>query len=177
MSERKDHKDNLQSFSIRHTEECDLPEVMQLYADARVFMAEHGNPNQWGPTVWPPEDLIRRDIVQRKSYVCTQEERIVGVFFYDYGADIEPTYAVIEDGAWIGRSEYGVIHRIATAVDTRGVGRYCINWGLEKSGHLRIDTHPDNTVMQSMLEKCGFTKCGIIYVEEDDYPRYAYELV
>ncbi len=29
----------------------------------------------------------------------------------------------------------------------------------------------DNVVMQNLLKKLGFTRCGTIYVEEDDYPR------
>jgi len=36
--------------------------MMAAYQYARTFMAEHGNPNQWGPTNWPPEELIRADI-------------------------------------------------------------------------------------------------------------------
>ena len=35
---------------------------MEIYAYAREYMAAHGNPDQWGPTNWPPEDLIREDI-------------------------------------------------------------------------------------------------------------------
>jgi hypothetical protein len=31
--------------------------------------------------------------------------------------------------------------------------------------------------MQQLLSKLGFEKRGIIHVEEDDYPRYAYEKV
>jgi hypothetical protein len=31
--------------------------------------------------------------------------------------------------------------------------------------------------MQNLLSKLGFTRCGIIYVEEDEYPRYAYEKI
>lgn len=176
MPEKKVNSMNEQNMYIRHTEEADLPRVMALYAAARVFMAEHGNPNQWGPTNWPPEALIRRDIESGKSFVCMLDGRVAGTFFYDCGEEIEPTYRQI-DGAWIGGSEYGVIHRIATDVDTHGVGRFCIHWGQAKSGHLRIDTHPDNHVMQSMLTKCGFTRCGIIHVEEDDNPRYAYEWI
>ena len=34
---------------IRHSKEEDLPRMMEIYAYARDFMAEHGNPNQWGP--------------------------------------------------------------------------------------------------------------------------------
>ena len=55
---------------IRPTTLDDLPQVMEIYAYARSFMAWHGNPNQWGPTNWPPEALIRRDIAEGKSYVC-----------------------------------------------------------------------------------------------------------
>lgn len=38
-----------------------------------------------------------------------------------------------------------------------------------------MDTHGDNVVMQRLLTKLGFIHCGTIYVEEDDYPRLAYE--
>lgn len=42
--------------------------------------------------------------------------------------------------------------------------------------HLRIDTHEDNKVMQHVLEKYGFVRCGIVYVS-DGSPRIAYELL
>ena len=87
-------------MQIRKSHTEDLPRMMEIYAYARQFMAEHGNPNQWGPTNWPPEELIRADIAAGKSYVCIHEGRIVGCFFFQYGPDIEPTYRVIEDGAW-----------------------------------------------------------------------------
>ena len=31
------------------------------------------------------------------------------------------------------------------------------------------------TVMRNLLEKLGFLPCGTIYVEEDDFPRLAFE--
>ena len=37
------------------------------------------------------------------------------------------------------------------------------------------DTHGDNIVMQNLLKKLGFNHSGTIYVEEDDYPRLAFE--
>ena len=40
---------------------------------------------------------------------------------------------------------------------------------------MRIDTHGDNKVMRHLLQKPGFVHCGTIYVEEDDYPRLAFE--
>ena len=32
-----------------------------------------------------------------------------------------------------------------------------------------------DVVMQNLLAKLGFTRCGIIHVQEDDDPRFAYE--
>jgi len=160
---------------IRRATEADLGRIMQVYAIARTFMAEHGNPNQWGPTSWPPEELVRRDIAQGKSHVCEHDGRIVGVFFYDFGLDIEPTYASIENGTWLDAGPYGVVHRVASDGSVKGVGSTCLNWAFDQCGHLRIDTHGDNTVMQRLLEKLGFTHCGTIFVEEDDYPRLAFE--
>jgi L-amino acid N-acyltransferase YncA len=42
-------------MKIRKTTEKDIERVMDIYAYARKFMAEHGNPNQWGKRNWPPE--------------------------------------------------------------------------------------------------------------------------
>ena len=33
----------------------------------------------------------------------------------------------------------------------------------------------NNTVMRNLLEKLGFLPCGTAYVEEDDFPRLAFE--
>lgn len=163
-------------MKIRKTTEADLERVMAIYARARIFMAEHGNPNQWGPTNWPPEDLIRQDIRQGKGYVCLDEdERVIGSFFFDFGPDIEPTYRDIEDGTWREDSPYGVVHRIASDGSRKGTGAFCINWAYSQCGHLRIDTHGDNRVMQDLLTGLGFEKRGIIHVVEDNYPRFAYE--
>ena len=192
---------------IEHAVIADLPRIMEIYACARRFMAENGNPRQWGPTNWPPESLIRSDIEAGNLYVCVKDEgdvkadtveagqasaydsqvsvcrgevsahrRVVAAFFYIVGADIEPCYAGIEDGAWIDPSPYGVVHRIASDGSVKGAGSFCIRWAYEQCGHLRIDTHPDNRVMQGLLAKLGFRRCGIIHVVEDNDPRYAYEL-
>ena len=161
---------------IRRSEIQDLDRIMEIYAYARKFMAEHGNPNQWGPTCWPPEDLIRRDIAAGCSYVCESNAgKIIGTFFFTQGPDIEPTYREITDGAWLDGSPYGVVHRIASDGSEKGTGMFCLDWAYGQCGHLRIDTHGDNAVMQNLVKKAGFVHCGTIYVEEDDDPRLAYE--
>ena len=164
-------------MEIRHSTEKDLDRIMMIYEYARRFMAEHGNPNQWGPTNWPPEELIRSDIANENSYVCTCEDKIVGTFFFDQGQNIEPTYHVIENGTWLDDSSYGVIHRLAGNGTVNGIGSFCIEWAFRQCGHLRVDTHEDNRVMQNLLKKNGFLYCGIIYVREDHCPRLAYEKI
>ena len=70
-------------MQIRHATEEDFPRMMEIYAYARQFMADHGNPNQWGPTNWPPEALIHQDIAQGCSYVCEEDGRVIGVLDID----------------------------------------------------------------------------------------------
>ena len=164
-------------MKIRLATEKDIPQIMKIYEYARRFMAEHGNPNQWGPTNWPPKELIHCDIANGNSYICTYEDKIVGTFFFTQGKDIEPTYNIIENGAWLDDSPYGVIHRLAGNGIVNGIGKFCINWAFEQCGHLRVDTHGDNYVLQNLLKQSGFVHCGTIYVKEDCYPRLAYEKI
>ena len=161
---------------IRKSTERDFDRMMEIYASARQFMKDNGNPNQWGPTNWPPEPLIHSDIQDGNSYVCVNDAgTVIGTFFFVQGKDIEPTYREITDGDWLDGSSYGVVHRLASDGSEKGIGTFCLNWAFEQCGHLRVDTHGDNKVMQRTAEKLGFVHCGTIYVEEDDYPRMAYE--
>ena len=166
---------SVETASIRKTERGDLDEVMAIYAYAREFMASTGNPDQWGRNCWPPKELIQKDIDEGKSYVLKDEERILAVFFYDFGKRIDPCYDIIEGGEWIEDSPYGVVHRIAAAPQAKGAGQKCILWAYEQCAHLRMDTHPDNKVMRHVLRKLGFSQRGIIYVKQDPDPRYAFE--
>ena len=163
---------------IRQSTEQDVSRMMEIFAYARDFMAAHGNPTQWGPSNWPPEELIREDIRREKSYVCVNdEEKVVGTFFFDYGEAIEPTYATIDGGAWIAPDTYGVVHRIAADGSGKGIGAFCINWAFEQCRHLRVDTHEDNIVIRNLLTKLGFNYCVIIYVLKDNSPRMAFEKI
>ncbi|HNZ83431.1 MAG TPA: GNAT family N-acetyltransferase, partial [Sedimentibacter sp.] len=47
-------------------------------------------------------------------------------------------------------------------------------WCFEKCRNLKIDTHRDNIPMQNLLNKNGFIRCGIIYLENGD-ERIAYQ--
>lgn len=158
-------------MQIRKTKLEDLAEVMKIYAGAREFMARTGNPVQWGDG-YPQEELVREDIRKGISYVAEYDGEIETVFVYFAGDD--PTYHYIENGAWKNDAPYGVIHRIASAGKVKGSGSHCLQWGFSQCGNLRIDTHDDNVVMQHVLEKNGFERCGRIYTENGS-PRIAYQ--
>lgn len=160
-----------ENWQIRKTEPEQLPYVLELYAKARTFMAEHGNPHQWGDS-YPEQSLVEQDIRDGNSYVCMVEGRIAATFYYHLGED--EAYRRIEDGQWLDDKPYGVVHRITSDGQTKGAASFCLNWALEQCGNLKIDTHRDNTVMQNCLKKNGFAYCGIVHVE-DGGERLAYQ--
>lgn len=156
---------------IRLAEEVDLEDILNIYAKAREFMRNTGNPTQWGDN-FPEKDLLVSDIKQRQLYVFVEDNIIHGVFAFIVGED--STYNVIEDGEWLSDDLYGTIHRIASDGKVKGVFERVVLFCFDKINHLRIDTHHNNKVMQHLIEKSGFIKCGIIYVS-DGSPRIAYE--
>lgn len=158
-------------MKVRKAEINDLETMMEIYESARKFMAKTGNPTQWG-NGYPKEELLRSDIAAGISYVAEQDGEIECTFVYFEGND--PTYQVIENGGWLNDRPYGVIHRVASRGKVKGAGVTCILWGFEQCGNLKIDTHDDNKVMQHVLERAGFVKCGRIYTE-DGSPRIAYQ--
>ena len=156
---------------IRRASFRDLLEILDIYAFARSFMAQNGNPNQWGNTN-PPRRQLEADIERGELYVVVRDGCIRGVFAFILGDD--PTYGYIE-GAWHSSLPYGTIHRVA-GNGAGGIFSSVFRFCLGQIGHLRIDTHHDNRIMQHVIEKAGFRRCGVIYVE-DGSPRIAYEYV
>ena len=83
-------------MEIRKTEQEDLDQVLALYEEARRFMRDHGNPDQWG-NVHPPAEMVQEDIRAGKSYVCVEDGKLLGVFYF--ANEVEPDYAAIYQGA------------------------------------------------------------------------------
>ncbi|MDD3193775.1 MAG: GNAT family N-acetyltransferase [Oscillospiraceae bacterium] len=151
-------------MQIRHTAPVDLDAVLSLYSAARRFMAENGNPNQW-VNGYPGLEQLQADMAAGGSYVCVDNKKIVGTFFFAVGE--EPNYRRI-DGSWLNDRPYGVVHRITAAPGTQGVATFCLGWCFAQCGNIRIDTHRDNIPMQKALAKNGYRPCGVIYLENGD---------
>ena len=156
-------------MEIRKAETRDMDTLLVLFANARTFMAEHGNAVQWWGG-YPTQEMLENDIRLNQLYVCQEDETIHAAFVLAMGED--PTYQVIE-GAWKNDSPYGTLHRIASSGKRRGMMDVIVRWTFDKTGNLRGDTHELNHPMQKAFERNGFEKCGVIYVE-DGTPRIAY---
>lgn len=159
-------------YQIRLATVSDLPYVQKIYSKAQRFMAQHDNPDQWG-TTYPSQTLLCQDIADRKLYVIYDESGIHGVFYFAMEPDA--TYTVIHEGNWTANKPYGVIHRIA-GDGSGSILKTALAFARSRCSYVRIDTHADNYVMQHALEKYGFRRCGIIYIE-DGTPRIAYDSV
>ncbi|MGL4851279.1 MAG: GNAT family N-acetyltransferase [Phocaeicola sp.] len=159
-------------ITIRIATTKDLPAIMEIVDSAREFMIQSGNVKQW-INGYPSKELMHENIEKGYCYICiSSNNEPVGTFCWIIGED--PTYKLIEDGEWLNKEPYGVIHRMASNGKVRGVAQACITWCLSKEKNIRVDTHHDNLIMQKILEKSGFTRCGIIYVSNGT-PRIAYQ--
>ena len=167
-------------------------------------MRADGNLSQWSAPGFPDDSLLLRDIARGGGFVILSDkispraslgrddnmvipggcsivissgaeggvEKSIVAYFALLPSP-EPTYDVI-DGAWLTDEPYGVIHRMASYPEVHGIFSTIIDYAALRFAHLRIDTHRDNRIMQHLIEKHGFTYCGIIWLE-DGTERLAYE--
>ncbi len=149
-------------LSLRKATYEDLPVMQEIFKCAREYMKNSGNPTQWGDN-GPPVSHVERDISRGVSYIVYNGEVPVGTFSFTLGE--EPTYKEI-DGAWLNDKPYGAMHRIASNGKAKGVFEFCYKFCLSFGVDIRIDTHQNNATMRHLIEKCGFTYCGIIKVED-----------
>jgi GNAT superfamily N-acetyltransferase len=155
----------------------DIPKIMMIIKDAQAFLKQQGI-DQWQNN-YPNLETITSDIQRDYGYVLLVDNRILA-----YGAiikGIEPTYAMIEAGAWLNNDPYVVVHRLAVDSAHRGqkIASCFIAETIKLSKkwsvyNLRIDTHKDNVIMQKMIMNNEFSYCGIIYLASGDQ-RLAYQ--
>ena len=170
---------------IRPATASDLPALRPVFEAAKAIMRADGNPTQWSAPGFPPDALLLRDIAREGGYIIDSvmpgsslvmpglTGHLAPRAYFALLPSPEPTYDRI-DGAWLTDEPYGVIHRIASYPGDHGIFAAIIDFAAARYAHLRIDTHRDNRIMQHLIEKHGFTYCGIIWLA-DGSERLAYE--
>lgn len=165
----------------RYADKIDLPEIMTIINEAKLFLKESGS-SQWQGN-YPNENTIQTDIKNKNALVLMVDNQIAG-----YAASIvgkEATYQNI-DGAWKNENDnYATFHRLAISSKYREMHLASFMFSdlisimaSQEIRNFRIDTSRKNKIMQHLAVKHNFIERGIIQVEEDpaDPSRIAYEL-
>lgn len=168
-----------QPISFRLATESDLPAIMTIVADARVYLREKNVPQWQG--VYPTEAVFQADIKKGALWVAVLNQKIALIMTLSPGPD--PNYTIIH-GKWLQSTDnYLAIHRIAVARDAAGNGvaqaalEFARQFARTQSyPSLRFDTHELNAGMRYLAEKNNFTYCGRVAMA-DHTPRFAYELL
>ncbi len=159
-----------------------LSEINTLFEKTRKVMGEQGI-DQWQDG-YPFSSDIETDIAMSRAYVLIGDGKIVGYFAYT--SENEPVYDNITEGAFRENGKTSAVHRVAISPELRGNGFGSLIFSYAKklahidlSNAVRCDTHEDNKPMRSLLAKCGFQYCGVVYYERGDKKekRIAFDLL
>lgn len=170
-------------MQVRKATQADIAEIEDIYARARVFMKENGNPNQWG-NGYPSHENVLADLASGALYAVEDADGLCGVFTITEGE--EPTYRKI-DGHWLNDRPYLTLHRVAGKKRTEkdssaapagrktGIFASAVEYAKQFGLDIRVDTHELNLPMRAAIKKAGFTECGTVWVR-DGSPRIAFHL-
>lgn len=165
----------------------DFEGIWNVLMDGKAVLGKLGI-DQWQGS-YPSRDVVLSDIDAGYSYVVEEDGVIIATEAITFNG--EKVYDCI-DGVWLTDStsaapRYAVLHRVASlsTQSGRGLGRMLLASGLQVarergSESVRIETHPANGPMLKLIERSGFTRCGIITIDhaEGGIPeRVAFEVV
>lgn len=138
-------------FRKAKIDDVETVEQIMLAASGRLGAA---GIDQW-QRGYPNRMSVERDVADGVGYVVCDGEQIVA-----YGAVIftgEVAYNDLTGGEWLTSGEYAVVHRLCVAADKVGQGwsrrfMQCAEQLARENSlpSIRIDTHPDNRIMQSL---------------------------
>ena len=164
-------------MEIRQAFPNEIGAIMTVIESARTVLAEASSTQWQGADGYPTEETIFDDVLNGQAYVGIVDGQIVS-----YAAvivDGDPAYDKIYDGDWKHHNKrYITFHRIAVLSEFsgQGIAQTFIQGLIEGTDahDFRCDTHPDNLVMQHLLEKLGYHYCGKVPI---DGVRLAYQKI
>ena len=155
-------------MNIRKAIPSDYNRIMEIYAIAREYMKNSGNPNQWKDS-YPEKNIVNKDIEEKIGYVLEDNGHICACFVFLKG------YEKSQELKFPSDKEYGIIHRVASDGSKRNIVSRIVDFAKKEISILRIETHEDNKTMQKAVEKLGFKRLGIIQLDDKSF-RILYEL-
>jgi len=159
----------------------DLEKIQAIFESGRGYLAAQGLPqwqNGYGPT--GPDAAL--EIEADRGYVLLVGGVVSGYASLIPGPDGSPP---LTEGEWdTSHSRYAALHRVALdrAVRGRGLAAVFMREIIQRARDLgyqdiRIDTHPENKIMQRVILKVGFTYRGIMHLPIPEGERFAYQLL
>ena len=154
----------------------DIDTVVQMIQAASARLGAAGI-DQW-QRGYPNRESVERDVENGVGMVLCEGNTLLV-----YGAVIftgEPAYNDLTGGEWLTSGEYAVVHRLCASEIFVGMGfskSFMIAaeaMASERVKSMRIDTHPDNKIMQGLIQRLGYTYCGDVVIESR---RLAYEKI
>ena len=154
----------------------DIKAVVEIVQSASKRLGAAGI-DQW-QRGYPNRESVECDVQSGVGRVLCEGATIIA-----YGAVIftgEPAYDGITGGEWLTQGEYAVVHRLCVSDIFVGMGfgkRFMSAaeaMASERVKSMRIDTHPDNKIMQGLIQRLGYTYCGDVVIESR---RLAYEKI
>lgn len=161
-----------EKLQFRKTEKKDFDAIMKIIDAAKEYLKVQGIP-QWQDG-YPNRESFQIDMEKESSYVLEENGIILGTMAIYLDGD--SNYNQIYQGNWLSENQpYAAIHRVAVDTAEKGKGlagkmvegavELCLEKGIFS---IKNDTHRLNHSMQNMLVKNGFTRCGIIYLENGE---------
>ena len=169
-------------YDCRRAEAADLDALLTVAGQASAYLRSQGI-DQW-QNGYPNETFFARDIEEGGAWLFTHGDTPAGCITIRHEHE-EPYDRLF--GQWLtGDSPYGTVHRFAAADAYRGRGlademlqfAEDITCGMGY-GSLRVDTHEQNAAMRRLLEKRGYVRCGLLWIENivGDKLRIGYEKI
>lgn len=161
-------------FRRATVEDIDAVERIVAAASRRLGVA---GIDQW-QRGYPNRSSIEHDVEQGVGMVLCEGDTVLA-----YGAVIftgEPAYDDLTGGEWLTSGEYACVHRVCVNEIFVGMGfskrfmQAAEAMASVRVQSMRIDTHPDNQIMQGLIRSMGYTYCGDVLIESR---RLAYEKI
>ncbi len=161
-----------------------LNDAYEVIKDAKEMFKRRGS-SQWQDLDgYPSIETLKKDIELGNLYIKVLAGQVIGVIVI---SGYEATYEVIYEGNWLNDEKYNTVHRIAVKKEFlgQGIGLELMKFSEQKSiedgiYNIKIDTMENNFEMIHLVNKLGYSKCGIIYLARDkviDKKRVAFQKV
>lgn len=162
-------------FMVRKAVYDDIDKIITIIEDAKALL-KNNHSLQWQDSDgYPNRKTVYADIEKGWLYVNIRNNSLAGIVTLVAVAD--ESYKKIEAGNWLNNRRYYAIHRLAVKKEfyRQGVARELLDYTTtitKQNGvyDLRTDTTEENSSMHCLLEKCGFIRCGIVYLVRSDCP-------